>query len=279
MRSLYIYHANCMDGLGAAFAAYFAGGKKEEFHAASYDDGGPPFEKVDSQTMVYLLDFCYKEAQLRLLCDQAAMVVVLDHHKSAIEMLTTFSHERLSNRCDIDHSGAMVAWNYFFGESTPPPRILQLIEDRDLWKFQYPDSKPAHAALQARNTEFWDLKDYLDAEAREDLVKEGIVLLRQFHSMVAQIIRTNTRMLGIADYVVPAVNANYMFASEVGNRLCENTVTFSATYHDTDKGRAFSLRSCEGGMDVSEIAKQFGGGGHKHAAGFTVPRSHPLAQA
>jgi nanoRNase/pAp phosphatase (c-di-AMP/oligoRNAs hydrolase) len=33
----------------------------------------------------------------------------------------------------------------------------------------------------------------------------------------------------------------------------------------------FSLRSTEEGLDVSEIAKLYGGGGHKHAAGFKVP--------
>jgi hypothetical protein len=35
-------------------------------------------------------------------------------------------------------------------------------------------------------------------------------------------------------------------------------------------GRTFGLRSAEDGMDVSEIAKKYGGGGHKHAAGFSV---------
>jgi len=40
----------------------------------------------------------------------------------------------------------------------------------------------------------------------------------------------------------------------------------------------FSLRSQEGGIDVSEIAIKFGGGGHKHAAGFKVDRNHILAK-
>lgn len=34
---------------------------------------------------------------------------------------------------------------------------------------------------------------------------------------------------------------------------------------------AYSLRSCAeyaGHVDVSEVARQFGGGGHRHAAGF-----------
>ena len=37
------------------------------------------------------------------------------------------------------------------------------------------------------------------------------------------------------------------------------------------KGRKiFSLRSREDGTDVREIAQRFGGGGHTHAAGFTL---------
>jgi nanoRNase/pAp phosphatase (c-di-AMP/oligoRNAs hydrolase) len=51
---------------------------------------------------------------------------------------------------------------------------------------------------------------------------------------------------------------------------------FGGTYYDTATHREFSLRSL-GDFDVSEIAKEFGGGGHKNAAGFKVPRSHPFA--
>jgi uncharacterized protein len=53
---------------------------------------------------------------------------------------------------------------------------------------------------------------------------------------------------------------------------------FAACYWDVPNGQVFSLRSCENGVDVSEIAKQFGGGGHKHAAGFTVKRGILLQQ-
>jgi nanoRNase/pAp phosphatase (c-di-AMP/oligoRNAs hydrolase) len=54
---------------------------------------------------------------------------------------------------------------------------------------------------------------------------------------------------------------------------------FAACYWDTPESRVFGLRSGEDGADVSEIAKQYGGGGHKHAAGFKVPREHELARA
>jgi nanoRNase/pAp phosphatase (c-di-AMP/oligoRNAs hydrolase) len=40
---------------------------------------------------------------------------------------------------------------------------------------------------------------------------------------------------------------------------------------------SFSLRSSDDGEDVAEVAKQYGGGGHRNASGFTV--SFAQAQA
>lgn len=76
--------------------------------------------------------------------------------------------------------------------------------------------------------------------------------------------------MDIAGYNVPVVNAPYMWASELGNELCQGE-PFAATYYDTAEARVFSLRSKDDGVDVSEIASEFGGGGHRNAAGFRVP--------
>lgn len=50
-------------------------------------------------------------------------------------------------------------------------------------------------------------------------------------------------------------------------------------YYDTAEARHFGLRSADDGADVARIAQEYGGGGHRHASGFKVPRSHPLAQS
>ncbi len=59
-------------------------------------------------------------------------------------------------------------------------------------------------------------------------------------------------------------------SSEVAGELSEGH-PFAAVYVETSTDIIWSLRS-RGDFDVSEIAKKFGGGGHKNAAGFTVPR-------
>ena len=67
------------------------------------------------------------------------------------------------------------------------------------------------------------------------------------------------------------VNTNAMWASDVAGELSESR-PFAATYFDTQDGkRVYNLRSRDGGQDVAEIARKFGGGGHQHAAGFTLP--------
>lgn len=66
------------------------------------------------------------------------------------------------------------------------------------------------------------------------------------------------------------VNAT-VHQSEIGEELAKNR-PFSVTYRDRKDGkREYSLRSRDGGLDVSVIAKQFGGGGHPQAAGFELP--------
>lgn len=64
-------------------------------------------------------------------------------------------------------------------------------------------------------------------------------------------------------------NAPYFFASEVAGELCERGAEFGACYFEAENGRfQYSLRS-RGDFDVSAIARRYGGGGHKNAAGFT----------
>lgn len=68
-----------------------------------------------------------------------------------------------------------------------------------------------------------------------------------------------------------AANCTPQFASEAGNKLAEKSGTFGATWCAGDNGKIFfSLRSI-GNYDVSEIARFYGGGGHKNAAGFNIP--------
>ncbi len=86
------------------------------------------------------------------------------------------------------------------------------------------------------------------------------------------------RDMEIGGHVVPVANLPYVFSSDAGHLMAKGK-PFAACYYDTPTGREFSLRSTDEGLDVSEIAKMYGGGGHRNASGFRVPYGHSLTLA
>jgi hypothetical protein len=69
--------------------------------------------------------------------------------------------------------------------------------------------------------------------------------------------------------VVPSVQSAVL-TSQIGERL-SSSYPFCIIWHDRNGRRYYSMRSREDGVDVGTIASSFGGGGHTHAAGFSIP--------
>lgn len=274
-----IYHADCSDGFGAAWVVnHFLGKGKVSFHAASYNQ--PPPDVTGNH--VIIVDFSYPADVLVAMSKIALSITLLDHHKTAEEALSGVqARVAIERGCpvyiefDKARSGARMAWDYYAFDHEPPPALLRRIEDRDLWKFNYADTKAVTAALYSYPMEF-QVWDELMARPIGDLALEGAALLRDQDRKIAQVTATSLRSMMIGGVLVPVVNCPGFMYSEVASRLAV-AGCFAACYTDTASHRRFSLRSTDAGVDVSEIAKLYGGGGHRNAAGFEVPRDHPLA--
>ena len=78
----------------------------------------------------------------------------------------------------------------------------------------------------------------------------------------------NAYEANIMGKIVPIINIPF-FQSEVAAELAL-TADYAAAYYFDGESYKFSLRSKEGGDDVSLIAAKFGGGGHKNASGFLI---------
>lgn len=258
-----IYHANCADGFGAAYAFWKAFGDTAHYIPAQYRDE-PPYQVVGRH--VYILDFSYRQDVMREIAAEAEHVTVLDHHKTAREDLASLFEEKVIDGVfDMNRSGAVIAWNYLHPEK-PVPRLLKYIQDRDLWRWELDYSKEISAALRSYPMDFrvWD--DLMDNILR--LKKEGEALERSNRQQIAHL-KTEAFYRKIDGYNVPVINAYGPIVSELAGELSEGE-PFAAAYQVVSDGVIFSLRSSQDGLDVSEIAKKFGGGGHKHAAGFKV---------
>ncbi len=259
-----IYHGGCDDGFGAAWAVWKRDGDCVQYHPAVYGDPPPDVTGLD----VAIVDFSYKRPVLLEMATKAKRIVVLDHHKTAEADLCDLSAPNLEVHFDMNRSGAMMAWEYFHpGKAVP--RFLEYIQDRDLWTKQFWDIDQFTAALRSYPQDFnvW-------AKLAEDVTsicREGISIQRYYRTLVEQA-KKHAHIREIAGHKVPVVNGSLFLASEVAGELAEGN-PFAAMYAETATGIIWSLRSrAPDGVDVAEIAKRFGGGGHKHAAGFSVPR-------
>lgn len=303
MKPLVIYHANCADGFTAAWAVRQA--MDCEFHAAVHGAPPPP---ADGRDLV-LVDFCYPQQVMLDLQQVARSILVLDHHKTSEETLkasagrvaridqhTSISwdwrrvqdfsakdrayskipHAVIYALFDMNRSGAGIAWD-FFHPGQARPALIDHVEDRDLWRFALPGTREIQAAVFSYPYEF-DVWDLLMETPTETLRAQGVAIERKHHKDVAELVKVAKRQMVIGHYDVPVASLPYTLASDAGHLMAKGQ-PFAACYYDKDGGRVFSLRSTDRGVDVSEVAKLYGGGGHARAAGFTVPRDHDLARA
>lgn len=274
MKTICIYHKGCTDGFGAAwvvwqsFKARVVSGEKVgelEFYPANY---GEELPDVDDKKVI-IVDFSYKRPEMDLIIQKCHSLLVLDHHKTAEKELEgIFDNPKVSGVFDMEHSGAILAWKWFCPES-PPPLLLQHIEDRDLWKFEMKGTKNIIAGLYSHPQEFELWNGFMGANSYWSLHEDGSAISRQHDKNVGALVRSSTLRMVLSGHNVPVANMPYMMASDAGHILAKGE-PFSVTYWDFKDGRTFSLRSEESGLDVSEIAAEYGGGGHKHAAGFKV---------
>jgi len=305
MKPLVIYHANCADGFAAAWAVRQA--MDAEFHPGRYGKAPPEVAGRD----VILVDFSYPRALLQEMQQVARSILVLDHHKTAAADLWPsdeagkelmrfdlsvvrhrWNWERflnfveldcasIDNACvyalfDIERSGAGITWD-FFHPGKARPALIDHVEDRDLWRFELQHTREICATVHSYPFTF-EAWDALAGETTYSLYQQGLVLERARAKDVADQVELCRREMVIGHYAVPAASVPHSFASEVGAKLASDK-PFAATYYDTAEHRIFSLRAADDGIDVGEVAKMYGGGGHARAAGFTVPRDHELARA
>jgi len=261
-----IYHKNCNDGFGAALAVKIWSGinlsteNKIKFIPAHYGDHPPNVEGKD----VFIVDFSYPRDTLLKMYDQASSILVIDHHKTAEENLKELDF------CifNMQKSGAVLTWEHLFPEQNIP-LLLQYIQDRDLWNWNLEQSRDISAALSLLDKDFDLWEQYLNNDNIPELAVKGEAILEYQDHQVKKIVNSNDIPFEkIAKYNVPCINTTTLI-SEIGHELSKGH-PFAAMYFETANDRIYSLRSSDDGIDVSEIAKIFGGGGHFHAAGFKV---------
>lgn len=281
METKVYYHKNCFDGICAAWVISKIY-PDAEFIPAQYGDlqlmqniQQDCFENANINYRYIIVDFSFPKDLMIQMYNKAKEILVLDHHKTA-----QANCEGL-NFCifDMNMSGAELAWFHFqeLGMLGKTPNLVKYIGDRDLWKFKLPNSADINAYIQSFPMTLEDyeyLYDTLENYPLDKAADIGKGIERYKNSMVESMCK-NAHPYKMEEYLIPIINSTLLF-SEVGHYMCNQTYewlgnnkpAFAASFFIRPDGKKqWSLRSI-GDFDVSEIAKRFGGGGHKNAAGF-----------
>lgn len=271
-----IYHGGCPDGWTAAWVMREKYAGDMTLHTGSY--GKPAPADIPDDADVYIVDFSYPADELVALACRVGSLTVFDHHASAQRDLEGVELPNGRIVFDMERSGAGITWDELF-YNAPRPRLVDYVEDRDLWRFALPESEDI-APLFMGTEQTFDAWDALarDLEERWEVVAaQGRAMRRMREKIIGEIAAT-ARLMVIDQYTVPVAASPYALGSDVAGVLAEGA-HFAAYYVDRPDHRQFGLRSMPDGLDVSLIAAEYGGGGHPHAAGFTVPWGHELAPA
>ena len=174
------------------------------------------------------------------------------------------------------------------------PWFLEYIADRDLWTWRLPNSKLINTALFglkltitpdaiAQKLALIQTQEEQERYIAQELMPYALAA-EEFNN---ELLRTACNKADECALTVPSTGQTYRIwlgttigslRSDLGNQLCNKPLSdgslpdLSASWHyEFPKDEWWiSLRSLDTGADVSAIAKEFGGGGHMCAAGFTL---------
>ena len=303
--SVQITHSADLDGVGSVLTVLFCQTILDNIIEVIGLNYGKEVEEFDIEVLrgkdVLITDFSFNRETTEKIAEIANSLLVIDHHASAEKELIGLDYVII----DKTHSAAKLVFQHLRGYKYLFPDILvdviNYIEDRDIWKWELDNSKEINAFLYLKELEIFrtkedrsDISKYhdflvmvLSFTTIQDLVVQGRLLETKSNLDVMKIVNSNcpnyrefsrgdkgvTNIYddnGIA-VSVPCIN-NATEVSKVGNVLATKALC-SIQYFIKGKECIVSLRSTEGGLDVSKLAKVFGGGGHSRASSFRIPLS------
>lgn len=276
----------------------------DDFIRINYDNAFS-FATVDNGEPVWFVDLSFDEKNATLiktcLIDTGSEVTWIDHHRTSIQTQELPGFEWLKDvpglRCShdtfkkdgakVNFSGAALTYLYCALLKYPPdlreqmmngtamydhnllPDYIKYVSDYDCWAFNY-DPKTTFFKLGMETTPSdpsaskWILldedKEYVDyvittGQAIKDYIDTSNDELREECAY-------ETTIDGHTCITINRASNSWIFGS-----LYDRYPLCMVWYFNGEKYK-FSLFSNCGTVDCSEIAKSYGGGGHKGAAGF-----------
>ena len=285
-KRLGIYHSKDTDG-------HFSGAVLKykypdiELRGWDYKDEVPSFESMDGFDEIILIDITFPFNILQELGTKTKLTVI-DHHvsfKKQVDNHLQIGHDVVTDDLkyitfeyiyDDKLSACELGFKYYFGYIPP---IVELVGKYDTWRANgtdewYDTVLPMKYYLYGKVNKPDDVKNYWFDKYSGDIVDSMLEIGKSIMEYERKMdeSKTNSYAFEREAYGLRAlcINTNFMSSETMMTK-------FDSSKHDIMIGFAYngnnwgiSLRSIEGGVDVSQIARERFGGGHSQSAGFQV---------
>ena len=265
-----VYHRNCIDGFCSAWIVWkFLKGD------ATYQGVMPdkmPSPSFYKKKYVVFIDVSMSVEYLNAVKDVAENVLLVDHHQTFADEISKHPQTVF----DLKHSAAYITWR-LFNSDQKIPQFIRYIEDNDLGVKALGKTEPFISALGTKlpfhHIDFFkDWNKLLNPAFVQRLVDDGT----KFQEYKNYILRRNLHITvekRFGPYKVAVGNFGTVgLASDLGNKISELNKHFDFvilwSYHYNTKEHSIMLRTKRNHVDLSEIARRYGGGGHPRAARF-----------
>lgn len=262
-----IFHHNDADGRCAAFIAALAESKDglvPEYFEMDYKDP-VPYDQIHENAKIIIVDFSFKPDVMKEIEKQSKNIIWIDHHKTAEAY--GYKYDGLRDFSSPGHSGCELAWKYYFKDK-PMPEAVRLIGDYDTFRLSEGEkSKEYYEGVKivvgnTTNKEKWNKLIETPVDEVVKLGKIGILYRNDLMESVAKGYGWETTIGGHKAF---AMNTPKIGSGAFGKRF--ETYPICIAFIKSKNEYSVSLYSKS--VDVGEICKKLGGGGHKGAAGFT----------
>ncbi len=260
---LCFFHANCIDGTASAAIIKH---KYPDAKLIPINHGDPLLVNVKGKT-VFVVDYSFSEEIFKKMKKEAKEVFWYDHHKTAIPIQKALGWGIL----DLAESGASLTWKQEYPDASIP-KVIQYVKDKDIWEWKLPHSREVSAALRETenihdpSSESWKrwFADFKEVEIPK-LIEWGS---RALKTQKQRILEGAKRSFEVNFHGHKAMAVNWgLESSEMGEYFYKDLgYEIAIIFYYTGDVWNFSLRSDK--IDVSELAKKYGGGGHPGASGF-----------
>lgn len=288
--NILIYHHSDSDGyLAASVASLFLtqGGyaqwdnpdsrKVDGHHLLKFrvgDYGGNHDEEaMDWADTIYVLDYCLPPKYMDKYFNKIRWI---DHHQSSIDQMKVIetSHAKpIAGLREIGKSGCLLTWEWFY-PGVKPPLVVQLVNDRDIWAWEFGDDTAAFS--EASRLFMRDCTSWQQLLKSDDLTITKLNQGKGFLEYIRFIVDNYNDALSWEGYFEghPAVflNGSSLLSGEIHKRIRDDhpNVMFALLF--TAKGDQVRVSLYRNDkyktFYVNKIAEKYGGGGHPGAAGF-----------